>query len=97
MDIQGAEHRALMGMRKLLSRNPQLVLVSEYWPFALAQSGCEPAAMLELLKSLGFRPELIDERRKRVRPIEAAELLVRCTQKNKAQCNLVFRAFRQNL
>lgn len=90
MDIQGAEHRALVGMQGLLSRNPQLKLVTEFWPFALAGAQSEPQAMLELLSSLGFRPHEIDERRQRVRAVAQQDLLSRFTEDNRAGTNLLF-------
>jgi FkbM family methyltransferase len=54
MDVQGAEYRALMGMQGVLSRNPGIVLVTEFWPYGLIQSNADPKAYLDLLLSHGF-------------------------------------------
>jgi FkbM family methyltransferase len=66
MDIQGAELRALRGMKGVLRANPEIVLVTEYWPYGLACSGADPAEYLAELAALGFQLEEIDERAKRV-------------------------------
>jgi len=61
MDIQGAEYRAILGMRELLLKNPQAVLVTEFEPHSLIKSGADPETYLRLLSSLGFELLEIDE------------------------------------
>lgn len=76
MDIQGAEYRAVKGMESLLTRNPAVVLVTEFWPGGLARSGIEPQAYLDLLSGLGFASFVeIDEGKGTVRGIDPADLL----------------------
>lgn len=55
MDIQGAEGIALEGMKRILESNPKLILMFEFWPFGLRQSGSQPERMLANLRDLGFR------------------------------------------
>jgi len=49
MDIQGAEFFALSGMSQTLDQNPDIKLLSEFWPFALKESGCSVEAFQEFL------------------------------------------------
>ena len=54
MDVQGAEHLALLGMRRTLHDSPEVKLLTEYWPHGLVRSGCEPKDFLAELEGLGF-------------------------------------------
>jgi len=54
MDIEGAELNALRGMRRLIAASPQLALVMEYNPGALAAAGHAPHAVLQEIMDLGF-------------------------------------------
>jgi len=55
MDVQGAEHAALQGMKRTLTRNKDVVLMAEYWPHGLSRSGTTPDAFLKELGELGFQ------------------------------------------
>ena len=54
MDIQGYEYFALQGMKETLSRNRQIRMITEFWPYGLAQAGHEYQEVLELLRAAGF-------------------------------------------
>jgi FkbM family methyltransferase len=54
MDIQGWEAQAFAGARETLERNPDLILMFEFWPFGLAKAGANPDAVLGLLEERGF-------------------------------------------
>ncbi len=54
MDIEGAELAALRGMQRTIAASPNLALVMEYNPGALAAFGHEPAAALGEALGLGF-------------------------------------------
>jgi FkbM family methyltransferase len=60
MDIQGGEYHALQGMCETCSRNHDLWVFFEFWPFGLARAGVEPKAILCLLEDMGFIPRLLD-------------------------------------
>lgn len=63
MDIEGAEGRALRGMRALLARHRPVLFV-EFCPAALrARSEIEPREFLTALRSLGYRLQTIDRAR----------------------------------
>jgi FkbM family methyltransferase len=61
MDIQGAEGLALMGMRRLLKDNPQVIIFMEFWPLGLRQAGSNPEQLLADLQDFGFMLERINE------------------------------------
>jgi FkbM family methyltransferase len=54
MDVQGAEYAALRGMRGVLARSPDVVLLLELWPFVHERFGLGTRALLTLLHELGF-------------------------------------------
>ena len=55
MDIEGAEGRALLGMRRLLERSPDARIMLEFAPEMLLSSGVGPAEVIAFLRSLQFR------------------------------------------
>jgi FkbM family methyltransferase len=55
MDIQGAEHIALQGMKSVLCKNRDVVMMVEYWPHGLRQCGSPPKDLIKELRRLGFR------------------------------------------
>jgi FkbM family methyltransferase len=54
MDIQGSEYDALVGMRGTLSRNPAIIILTEFWPTGLRQAGVAPSAFLDEVRAAGF-------------------------------------------
>lgn len=54
MDIQGAETMALRGAQRVLGENPNIVLLFEYWPYAIRRSGHDPIELLDSLQQAGF-------------------------------------------
>ncbi len=62
MDIQGFEFFALTGMQALITRTPNLVLYTEFWPYGLTASGLDsPVRYYSILKNLGFDIFNIDD------------------------------------
>ena len=55
MDIQGVEGFAVEGMRRLISEQDNLIIVSEFEPWGLNESGYGARKYAELLASLDFR------------------------------------------
>lgn len=90
MDIQGSEPRALAGMTRLLSDNPAVVFVTEFWPFGLRRAGQDPAAYLARLRDLGFSFRRIDEPHGRITAASADELLGSCDETDRwAATNII--------
>ena len=75
MDIEGAEYRALLGMRRLLERNPQVQILMEFAPGHIKRAGVSPEEMLDLIHELGFTYALIDEESAQAAPVGRQELL----------------------
>jgi len=79
IDIEGAEERALAGMRGLLGRSPRMQVLSEVNPTALAANGSDPKSYLEHWRELGFVPRIvIDEAAGVVSSPSLEELLAMC-------------------
>jgi FkbM family methyltransferase len=75
MDIQGSEPAALKGMAKILNENENVVLITEVWPHAMRRAGHDPAEYLQRLAEMRFLFYRIDERRQRIFPTTADDLL----------------------
>ena len=76
IDIEGAEVRALAGMRATLARAaPGLKLFVELNPDALAKAGASGDALLEELRGAGFQINVIDEAARSVRALGRDEPL----------------------
>lgn len=73
MDIEGAEFRALQGMRRVLGDSPNIMIMSEYNHSALRAGGADPEAFLEALAELGFRFFAI-HRRCRLKALSISEI-----------------------
>ena len=56
MDIQGAEYFAIQGMKRVLTDNPAVMLLIEFWPHGLREAGVEPSALLDEFALLGLSP-----------------------------------------
>lgn len=54
VDVQGAEHLVLKGMKRTLIANPDVLLLTEFWPWGMRLNGTDPAFYLSELKDLGF-------------------------------------------
>ncbi len=89
MDIQGAELAALRGMRSLLESCPELTIVTEYCPQALARFGEDPADMLSLLVRSGFDVYELD-RSGAIREARPQEIPQRVSIDDGTYVNLVF-------
>ena len=74
MDIEGSELAALEGMPRLLSSNPRLRIMTEFYPFGLTRFGYEPRRYLEGLAANGFQLYDIDGRGGTVKPSTVSDL-----------------------
>ena len=75
MDIEGSENNALDGMTNTIHDNERLVMITEFWPLGLKNSGTEPREFLEKLYSFGFEIHHIDEYYDRSYPVTIREML----------------------
>lgn len=60
IDIQGAEMLALKGMSKILKNNPNMIILTELWPYGIEKSGYSPKEFFEKLEGIGFEISLIE-------------------------------------
>ncbi len=89
MDIQGAEYQALLGMRSLIKKNKNMVIITEFWPEGMRAAGSDPEAFLKELQSLGYTFQIIDEEKKRVKKVTIPSLLHRIADKTLYDANLL--------
>ncbi len=61
IDIQGFEMEAMKGMIHLLESNPQLNILSEFWPYGLKKAGSSALEYFIFLNKLGFEIKLINK------------------------------------
>ena len=54
IDSEGSEVKIINGMKQFLSRNQELVMMTEFFPFLIKKSGDEPNQYLKLLEKSGF-------------------------------------------
>ena len=78
MDIQGAEHLALEGLKHTIAENKDIIIITEFSPELLRESGGNPEDFLDNLISMGFKIRLIDEKNKILKPIDKNELIRIC-------------------
>lgn len=83
MDIQGAEMLALSGMCHTL-QNPNIILLCEFWPYALRKAGTDPILFLKTLSDLGLYLFEIREESRTVEPADIAALPCRFSDSNYA-------------
>lgn len=55
MDIQGFEMKAFSGMKRLLERQENICIISEFWPYGLKLSGSSGHEMINFLIGLRFK------------------------------------------
>ncbi len=60
MDIQGAELDALNGMKRLLTENPDVKVISEFWPYGILRAGHEINNFFSFIDSLDFNIKKIN-------------------------------------
>ncbi len=54
MDIEGAEYWALGGMKRILTENRDIMVLTEFWPEGMVQAHCSPNLFLRQVRQLGF-------------------------------------------
>jgi FkbM family methyltransferase len=88
MDVEGSEFGVLKGMTVLFSHNPNLKLITEFWPYGLDKAGTRAKDFLAAIVSRDYVLYELDEEQKKVRLTSAAELLSAYTPDNKKYTNL---------
>lgn len=65
IDIQGYEHQALLGAKKVLTSNHPLTILSEFYPFGLIKTGSSPEKYINFLRCLGFKIKFLSTKNKK--------------------------------
>jgi FkbM family methyltransferase len=73
MDMQGYEHKALLGASKVFAANPQIELFVKLTPSLLREQGLKPSDEFSLLKRYGFKVWNLDETHKMIVPVEMVD------------------------
>lgn len=89
IDTQGAEGVIFEGMRGTLSRETNIRVALEFWPYGLRRAGYSGERLLKGAQALGFKFREIDERAGTVRPVSAIELLKECPEDQDIHTNVL--------
>ncbi|CAN5640169.1 hypothetical protein BH10BDE1_BH10BDE1_11300 [soil metagenome] len=60
MDVQGFEPYVVGGMLRILEKNRDVVMLTEFWPSGIKKAGSDSMAMLERFDERGFRFFFVD-------------------------------------
>jgi len=88
MDIQGAEGGAIQGMFNLLKKN-NVKIITEFWSIGLKRFGIDSEECLKLLIEFGFKLYEVNEREKKIKPVNVPKLLEVYTPKKENSTNLL--------
>lgn len=89
MDIEGMEFKALRGMQKLLSKNKNIKIISEFDSRKLVLCGTDPIKYLRALKDLAFELTEINEKEKKLKPLMIEEFPSRLSSQKKILINIL--------
>jgi FkbM family methyltransferase len=79
MDIQGWEHRALLGMKKLINKNDNIKIICEYAPAWIRASGNTEKQLINEFLKFGFTLKYINEEKGCLEEISLKGLNEICT------------------
>ena len=75
IDAEGAEARILQGADSVLRKNPHMKIITEFSTTMITSCGDDPDEFLRTLSAYGFSFYDIDEKKKRVMPIDMRMIL----------------------
>jgi FkbM family methyltransferase len=61
IDVLGFEPDVILGMERIVSESPAIVLVVEFWPTALVERGLDPSEVLDRYRRLKFHISINDD------------------------------------
>jgi FkbM family methyltransferase len=91
MDMEGSEWAAMQGMPLILRKNMNLRIVTEFNPMMLKALHVDPEQYLKLLLAYNFKLYLIDEKQRKVQPVDIRNLLKICNYWNSYHVDLLLR------
>lgn len=78
IDTQGAEMAVLQGMGNVILENPDLKIITEFWPMSLRKFGYSPEEYLNLLIKYGFDIFYIDEEEEKLESVDVDRCMQLC-------------------
>jgi len=75
IDSEGSEVKIINGMKQFLSRNQELVMMTEFFPFLIKKSGDEPNQYLKSLEKSGFSLYNILDKNEKTNKIDSENFL----------------------
>lgn len=87
MDIEGAEHHAVLGMSELLRNNNGIKIILEFTPVHLERLGINPEEHIKLLRGLGFNLLNVNEKDKVLEVFEIDKIPVYITKRFEGSIN----------
>tara|TARA_B110001454_G_scaffold15210_2_gene13676 strand:- start:52414 stop:53298 length:885 start_codon:yes stop_codon:yes gene_type:complete len=75
MDLEGAEYKALLGMKLLLQKNKKITILTEFSKKSLEDSGHTSLEFIDFFYDNDFQVNLLDEKNKKIVPITKTEFL----------------------
>ena len=61
VDVEGAEALVLKGMKDIIARNPDIIIIMEFAPSNLKRAGTQPEDLINIIRSMGLGIAIIDE------------------------------------
>jgi len=88
MDIEGSEVAAFNGMKKILKKNKNVKILTEFWDWAIKKAGYDPKKFIEDISKSGFKISYMDEDLKKLVPIEKNEIIKKAREYKRDALNL---------
>jgi len=79
IDTQGFELFVAQGMTALLSGNPRVRILMEFWPWGISRAGGSPRDLLDFFTARGFEVSIIDDSRRQVARADSFDELLTLT------------------
>lgn len=92
IDVQGYELQVVEGMQAMMARSPEIRVLFEYWPEALAHAGCKGSELLDSFLDRGF--SLCELSKVGLRKLAGADLMAVKSMSGRRFINLL--AIREN-
>ena len=89
MDVEGSEIDVIEGMKDILQKTKDIIIMSEFNPYCIERCGKKPKDYLEALIQNGFKIYDLDAQQKKIIEVSSPELLEKYTFERKTNTNLI--------
>lgn len=80
IDVQGWEIKCLQGMKDIVRKNKDFILIIEYWPRGLREAGFVPESLIDLLKKMRLKLYILDENKRKILVVKDSKILNKYTE-----------------